>query len=213
MTGGHTLKTTSTRERILDAAIELFLENGFHTTNIDSVAARSRSSKQTIYKYYEGKEEILQHALTRLIEEFQSEIRSINTDAEDLRNELIDFGERYINTLLTDRHIKAFRLCVETAHKGSRMPSAAGPVDMFGLQHSLRDFFAQCARRGEISENANTDFLAKAFMGMLHGNYLSLRALNVGNSPTADELKTHVGQVTDLICNAVAVNSESRHGA
>ena len=213
MTGGHTLKTTSTRERILDAAIELFLENGFHTTNIDSVAARSRSSKQTIYKYYEGKEEILQHALTRLIEEFQNEIQSINSDAEDLRNELADFGERYINTLLTDRHIKAFRLCVETAHKGSRMASKAGPVDLFGLQDSLRDFFVQSARRGQISENANTEFLAKAFMGMLHGNYLSLRALNIGNTPTTDELKDHVAKVTELICDSVAVSPESRQQA
>ena len=213
MTGGHTLKTTSTRERILDAAIELFLENGFHTTNIDSVAARSRSSKQTIYKYYEGKEEILQHALTRLIEEFQNEIQSINSDAADLRNELADFGERYINTLLTDRHIKAFRLCVETAHKSSRMTGTAGPVDMFGLQDSLRDFFAQSARRGQISESANTEFLAKAFMGMLHGNYLSLRALNVGTTPTTDELKDHVAKVTELICDSVAVSPESRQQA
>lgn len=209
MTGGHTLKTTSTRERILDAAIELFLENGFHTTNIDSVAARSRSSKQTIYKYYEGKEEILQHALTRLTEEFQNEIQSINNDAEDLGNELADFGERYINTLLTDRHIKAFRLCVETAHKGSRIARTVGPVDLYGVQDSLHDFFVQAARRGQISRSADTEFLAKAFMGMLHGNYLSLRALNAGNTPTGDELKGHVAQVADLICNAVATSPDS----
>lgn len=209
MTGGHTLKTTSTRERILDAAIDLFLENGFHTTNIDSVAARSRSSKQTIYKYYEGKEEILQHALARLIEEFQSEILNVNIDATDFKTELFDFGERYLNTLLTDRHIKAFRLCVETAHKGSRMPSSAGPIDMHRLQQSLRDFLQRLARSGEIAQGTDPDVLARAYLGMLHGNYLSLRALNVGTTPTDEEIRNHVAQVTDLFCGALMASPTS----
>ncbi|MGI9414407.1 MAG: TetR/AcrR family transcriptional regulator [Hyphomicrobiales bacterium] len=209
MTGGHTPKTASTRERILDAAIDLFLENGFHTTNIDSVAARSRSSKQTIYKYYEGKEEILQHALARLIDEFQGQVLKINVDAADVRAELREFGSRYLNTLLTERHIRAFRLCVETAHKSSRLPRTAGPIDVRQLQHALRDFLQRRARNGEIEHSKDADFLAHAFLGMLHGNYLSLRALSIGEEPSEDEIRAHVGRATDFFCDALSPAAKS----
>ena len=209
MTGGHTPKTASTRERILDAAIDLFLEHGFHTTNIDSVAARSRSSKQTIYKYYEGKEEILQYALARLIEEFQDQILGINVDAADFKAELSDFGSRYLNTLLTERHVKAFRLCVETAHKSTRMPRSAGPIDVYKLQTGLSEFLQRRVRNGEIAQAADPNILAQAFLGMVQGNFLSQRLLEAGEAPTEDEITAHVRRVTDLFCDVLAPSEAS----
>jgi hypothetical protein len=44
------------RDAVLDAAMALFIEQGFGATSIDSVAARARVSKATVYAHFENKD-------------------------------------------------------------------------------------------------------------------------------------------------------------
>lgn len=52
--GGTNLK----RARILEAARELFLRDGFGATSMDAVTARAGVSKATVYAHFAGKEEL-----------------------------------------------------------------------------------------------------------------------------------------------------------
>lgn len=47
------------KELILESALELFAENGFHATSISQVAKKAKISKGLIYNYFESKNEIL----------------------------------------------------------------------------------------------------------------------------------------------------------
>lgn len=47
------------REKILDAALELFAERGFHGTPVPEVAARAKVGAGTIYRYFESKEALV----------------------------------------------------------------------------------------------------------------------------------------------------------
>ncbi len=62
------------RQLILDTALELFAEHGFHTTSISKIAKRANISKGLIYNYFESKEELLvqimMHFLNRIYKEF-----------------------------------------------------------------------------------------------------------------------------------------------
>jgi len=51
------------RQEILQAAKEVFFEQGFHKATVDDVAAHAQVSKGTIYLYFESKESILAHLL------------------------------------------------------------------------------------------------------------------------------------------------------
>ncbi len=46
------------QETILQAALDLFLEQGYARTSMDTVAARAGVTKQTVYRYYPSKEEL-----------------------------------------------------------------------------------------------------------------------------------------------------------
>jgi len=50
---------TDTCRRILDAALELFAENGFHTTTIDKISAKAGISKGLVYNHFESKDALL----------------------------------------------------------------------------------------------------------------------------------------------------------
>ncbi len=45
------------RQRLLDAALELFTELGFHETSVDEVVGQARTSKSAFYEHFESKED------------------------------------------------------------------------------------------------------------------------------------------------------------
>ncbi len=49
----------SAKERILDAAYELFSQNGIGIVGIDSIVARSGVAKMTLYRHFRSKEELV----------------------------------------------------------------------------------------------------------------------------------------------------------
>jgi AcrR family transcriptional regulator len=57
-------RSIDAHNRVLDAALELFVEKGIEPTSMDSLAAASGVSKATIYKHWpEGKEQLLMEVL------------------------------------------------------------------------------------------------------------------------------------------------------
>lgn len=63
------------RQSILQAAREVFFENGFHQATVEAVAERAEVSKGTVYLYFESKETILAHllleGLRKLVDELE----------------------------------------------------------------------------------------------------------------------------------------------
>ncbi len=58
---------------IMNAALELFANKGFHNTSISNIAMRAEISKGLIYNYFENKEDLLIKMIDRGLEElFQS---------------------------------------------------------------------------------------------------------------------------------------------
>lgn len=54
-------------DEVLDAALELFMENGFAATRVDDIARRAGLSKGTVYLYFPSKEAVLEGLVRRAI--------------------------------------------------------------------------------------------------------------------------------------------------
>ena len=55
-----------TKERILEAALELFAQNGYLGTSMNDIAARLGFTKAALYKHYASKQEILDRIVERM---------------------------------------------------------------------------------------------------------------------------------------------------
>ncbi len=53
----------SRREHLIETAIELFNERGYHATGIDLVMEKAQMSKRTLYTYFRSKDELVLAAL------------------------------------------------------------------------------------------------------------------------------------------------------
>ena len=58
----RTERAEATRRRVLDAAVQLFIQRGFHATTIESIAAAADVSVETVYKRFGSKAGILKAA-------------------------------------------------------------------------------------------------------------------------------------------------------
>lgn len=56
---------TTTREKILDAAINLFYTHGFHAVGIDAIIAAVGVTKTTFYNHFESKDQLALESLCR----------------------------------------------------------------------------------------------------------------------------------------------------
>ncbi len=110
----------STRERILDIALELFIENGFDKTSLREIADRLGFTKAAIYYHFASKEDILMAIHLRLHEFGREALDSIGqTDATpEVWAELLD---RWIDQMLENRALFLFhernQAALEHLHK------------------------------------------------------------------------------------------------
>ena len=72
------------RRSILQAAREMFFENGFHHATVESVAERAEVSKGTVYLYFASKESLLAHLLLEGLENLVSELERAHAATIDL---------------------------------------------------------------------------------------------------------------------------------
>jgi AcrR family transcriptional regulator len=56
---------TSKREQLLDAALEIFDERGYHAGGIDAILERAGVAKMTLYNHFRSKEDLVLAALRR----------------------------------------------------------------------------------------------------------------------------------------------------
>lgn len=66
-----------TKEKILDAASELFAEKGIHKTRVDEIAERAGVAKGTIYLYVKKKEDLLVLIVQRSIEAMMDRMEAL----------------------------------------------------------------------------------------------------------------------------------------
>lgn len=55
-----------TKERILEAALELFAQSGYSGTSMNDIAKQMGITKGALYKHYTGKQEILDRIVERI---------------------------------------------------------------------------------------------------------------------------------------------------
>jgi AcrR family transcriptional regulator len=96
------------KELIMETALELFAENGFHATSISRIAKKAGISKGLTYNYFESKQEILDELIQHGFDAIYDSL-DLNKDGIVTKEEFIHFI-RHNFTLLREnmQHWKLF---------------------------------------------------------------------------------------------------------
>jgi AcrR family transcriptional regulator len=155
----------SLRREILDAASQLFVEEGYHRVTMRRIAGRIEYSPTTIYLYFKDKNELLQAVCEGTFSQLAGKLERLRKTAatplaylrEGLRT-YVDFGlahpAQYILTFMSpgpDMNQGAFEHSI-----GSR------------AFDTLRQGVRACVEHGDI-QTPNIDMTAQALWASVHG--------------------------------------------
>lgn len=123
--------SNDTHERILEAAVQAFAEDGYRIS-VDDIARRAGVAKQTLYHHFSGKDELFAEAIKQMAGEI---LVSLDLRDDDLRQSLLRFAEVFREKLLGDHGSAFHRMLIAEA---GRMPQLIPAVYAAGTEETRR---------------------------------------------------------------------------
>jgi len=156
------------RALIMDAAGDLFTEQGFSNTSMDKIAERAGVSKQTVYSHFGSKEGIFVASIEDkcILNSLSSEFFQQQASTAHM---LLELARHFNELLLSDDAIRIMRLCCTSAESHPEVSELLYSAGFENLHRLLSDFLAQRAASGEL-DISNTDVAANQFLFMVNSD-------------------------------------------
>lgn len=186
------------RDRLLDAAAEVFLEHGFGIATVDVIAARAKASKKTLYSYFANKDEIFVGAVERLCQRTLLPLHHLQTEEEDPRRFLVAFGTRLLAQVLSPEAIAIYRMAISEATRFpelSRLFYRTGPATVHAI---LSERLTALRNSGRLQLDS-PEIIASLFIHMVLGEAQRKVALAVSGPPSPEEALAHASLVAALL--------------
>jgi AcrR family transcriptional regulator len=143
-------KTEAKRVAILKAAEEVFREVGFERTSMSEIRERIGGSKATLYNYFPSKEklffEVMYHAKNF---ELDAIVSALDADSEDLKRELLQFGQKLLPVLYSPEAIAIRRLAISEAGH-SEIGKVCFEQSTVPMEKKVAEFLKKRMKRGEL---------------------------------------------------------------
>lgn len=124
------------RERILDAAKALFMEQGITRVSVDAIAALATSTKMTVYRHFENKDALILEWLKELTEGYDDVFdRLLSEHPDSSRQQLLGFVEFIVVSL----ECSDYRGCPFT-NTLAELPEVDHPARTLIQMHKQRQF-------------------------------------------------------------------------
>src|ERR1700724_662582 len=117
------------RSQILDAAVEVFLENGYGGATLDLVVERAGASKATVYSFFGGKDGLFAAIVEERCERILSAFGDPEVAGSDVLSALAHVGRRYMDVVMAPDAVGLYRLIIA---EGVRFPELARTFHQIG---------------------------------------------------------------------------------
>lgn len=190
-------KTEAKRQAILQAAAAVFREVGFERASMSEIRARVGGSKATLYNYFPSKEKLFFEVMYQATERALVDITAtLDPEAEDVRQELLRFGQKLLPALYSPAAIALRRVVI--AESGQ---SDIGRVVFEGatlpMEKHVAEFLRRAMKRGSL-RSADAKIAAMQLLSLLESELLQRVLLGVEVSLKPDALKANVRRAVEV---------------
>lgn len=162
----RSLPKQSTKDKILDAALEVFSEKGFHSATVDEIAEQAGLGKGTLYRYFANKETLFNELVRLRLEELERNAWAVFDGQDDV----LTMIHKYLHTYFAffDHNQRLYRLIVqERPDVGDRVQDLYFKKVMRRAPLLMRKIY-EASQRGVLKD---IDFQTVFYgvMGFVHG--------------------------------------------
>jgi TetR/AcrR family transcriptional regulator, fatty acid metabolism regulator protein len=192
-------EVTDTRTRILEAAVQVFAEKGYHETRMDDIVSQSNTSKGSIYFYFPSKQDIF----FGLIETFTGLLESRLKDAiatEEHGLQQVDSALSASLRLFSQYRTLAKIVLVQAVGLGAAFEERRRAInDRFAAIIQAR--LERAVQDGSIPP-LQADLAARAWVGAL--NEIVIHWIYTGQP----DLETAVPEIKTFLLRSIGANSK-----
>lgn len=188
------------RDRLLDAAHQLFLEHGYGNLSMETLARDARVSLRTIYNQFGGKAGLFGALISRCSDQF---IGSLADDCP-LEDALQGFGRQFLYRISRPDVLRMRAILIG---ESPRFPDLAEQFYDNGPRRTLAhlaDFFGRHQQSGRIIRSVTPALLADQYISALRGERFHRLQLGLESTPDEAEIDLWVRQVTALFLRGCA---------
>lgn len=173
-----------TKERILEAALEVFGERGYVAASIDEIAARAGGTKGAVYYYFTDKDDLARDLRALLWNRLRDEAMLASDPDGDVVTNLIGSFGAYLKAL---QRLGAARFFLRDSWSLTDSETKRDELEsQFPL---LRAFLEEGIRRGELLP-LDSEAMARALVGAF--SEATLHILKTGEAGPTTEVVEHI---------------------
>jgi AcrR family transcriptional regulator len=190
------------RDRILDAALKVFVERGYEGTSMDGVADEAGVARRTVYNQFpEGKESLFRMVVTRVWTGFP--IVDITTDADAMADP--EVGLHRIGMAVAEFWAPplAVGLLRMAIGEGPRFPDMIESFFKGGKAPALNaivKYIRSFAKSG-VLQVSDPELATHQFLGLINEPLLWHRVIGLSGTPKAADRKKTVESAVKLFIN------------
>jgi TetR/AcrR family transcriptional regulator, mexJK operon transcriptional repressor len=204
-------RTNDHAARIVCAAAEIFLGNGYEQTSTAEIARCAKVSKRELYANFTDKRDILAAVIAQMQSEIQTEANISWSSSDDLRRVLTRAGTQILQFMNSERFGKLFRIvAAETFHD----PVSARRFYLLGPGMGRQNTAAFIKRHMRIGNLRRADPLKAAddFLDLvISARYLT--AVVLGQRQRALQPRSHVKHAVDVFLSYYGTPNTQIRGA
>ena len=162
------------RQNILNSAMALFKDKGFHNTKVEDIALSAGVGKGTLYEYFENKQDVFDEACIEYVDVIIESIKYISNMDDTFKNKLLilfngklkmesEFADMTIDNILSNKNIISEKTIKTIIGKIS---------EMYNIICNIID---QGKEEGIVINNIQSEIIACMLIGTM-GEYLRLKS-------------------------------------
>lgn len=188
-------------EKLLEVALDMFLERGFDETTMEDIATAARMSKRTVYARYANKDELFIAAVHRARERYTIPLEELQAQESDsLEATLKAIAHRRFQNIAAPVGQKLFRVLTTQAYRFPELSLSTFNQGVGPAFEHLSEVFARFEAKGEIQIGDHKK-AAAAFLSMVLGPFV--RIITTGNRVSKRELDESIDFSVRLFLNGV----------
>lgn len=154
-----------TKQKILEAALDMFAKNGYAGTNLRELSASLDLGKSSLYRHFDSKEEIWNAVMDMMVSYYAEHIGSADglPGIPQSTDDLYEMTMRMINfTVHDEKIIKTRKLLLTEQFHDERARKLATRYFLDGTQSIFTQVFAGMTEAGTLKKT-DVDFLAFSY--------------------------------------------------
>ncbi|WAA13122.1 TetR/AcrR family transcriptional regulator [Fervidibacillus halotolerans] len=197
-------KTTDKKQRVLQAAAQLFAEKGYANTSTSEIAKKADVAEGTIFRHFQTKEKLLRSILLPFLKE------SLPPLSEDVFSEMLasygDSPESFFRALIKNRYEffkeskEYFQILVKEFVYTEPFQQEVKVLFEQNVLKRINDAIKRFQEKGEITQSIPSEILTRTAFTIIFGFFFTHMFLqNNEDTPIDNEIE----QVVQIIINGM----------